>query len=299
MLATHVLLVATLAGAGLVSGSVSSGDYNQSIKHWQTQRIDHLRADDGWLTLVGLPWLKSGSNSVGSAADNDIMLKSAPAHLGVVTWAKDGKVSITLDKRSGALIGGKHEATATLLDDEHDQPTTVSFGTTSFYLITRNGKKGLRVKDSQAKTRTEFAGIDNYPIDPAWRIVAKWTPFNPVHHIKVATRIGTLDDFPVPGEATFERDGKTYTLLPVIEVPGDTELFVMFADRTSGKETYGAGRFLYAAMPKDGKITLDFNKSYNPPCAFTPYATCPLAPPENRLDLKVTAGEKKYSGSED
>ncbi len=99
----------------------------------------------------------------------------------------------------------------------------------------------------------------------------------------------------MPGKAVFTRDGKTYELQPVIEVPGDKELFVIFADRTSGKETYGAARFLYAEMPKDGKIVLDFNKAYNPPCAFTPYATCPLAPPENRLDLAVTAGEKKYA----
>lgn len=299
MLMPHFLLAATLAGVGLVSGSVSSGDYRHSIEHWRAQRVEHLRADDGWLTLVGLPWLKPGANSVGSAADSDIVLKSAPKHLGVVTWAKDGKVTLTLDSHSGALIDGKHATTATMLDDGHDKPTTVSFGTTSFYLITRNGKKGLRVKDTRAKTRVDFAGIDNYPIDPSWRIVAKWTPFDPVHHLKVATRIGTVDDFPVPGKVTFERDGHAYTLLPVIEVPGDTELFVIFADRTSGKQTYGAGRFLYTAMPKDGKVILDFNKAYNPPCAFTPYATCPLAPPENRLDLRVTAGEKQYSGSEE
>lgn len=299
MRTTHLLLAASLAGVVLVSTSASASDYQQSVEHWQAQRVERLRADDGWLTLVGLPWLAPGANSVGSAADNEIVLKHAAKHLGVVTWAEDGEVSLTLDKHSGALIDGKRAARVTMLDDEHDKPTIVSFGTTSFYLITRNGKKGLRVKDTQAKTRTDFVGIDSYPIDPSWRVVATWTPFEPVHHIKVATRIGTLDDFPVPGKATFERDGKTYTLLPVIEVPGDTELFVMFSDRTSGKETYGAGRFLYAAMPKDGKIILDFNKAYNPPCAFTPYATCPLAPPENRIDLKVTAGEKKYSGSEE
>ncbi|MDN5923764.1 MAG: DUF1684 domain-containing protein [Xanthomonadales bacterium] len=305
MLATHILLAATLAGVSSVSAGVpasaasSANEYQQSIEHWHAQRVDRLRAEGGWLSLVGLPWLKPGTNSVGSGTDNDIELKQAAKHLGVVTWHKDGSVDIALDKDSGALINGKHVATAPLLDDGHDQPTVVSFGTTSFYLITRNGKKGLRVKDTQASTRTGFVGIDSYPIDPSWRIVAKWVPFHPVHHVKVATRIGTLAEFPVPGKAVFQRDGKTYEILPVIEVPGDTELFVMFADRTSGKETYGAGRFLYAAMPKDGKIILDFNKAYNPPCAFTPYATCPLAPPENRLDLRVNAGEKKYAGSEE
>ncbi|HET6633068.1 MAG TPA: DUF1684 domain-containing protein [Rhodanobacteraceae bacterium] len=299
MMTTALLLASAIAAAApAATPGETPADYTQTIQQWRADRIVRLKAPDGWLSLVGLDWLKPGANRIGSAEDNDIVLKVGPPHLGTVTLADDGSVAIALDKPGDATIDGKHVAHASLLDDSHDHPTIVAIGSTEFYLIEREGKHGLRIKNPQAPSRTGFTGIDSYPIDPSWRIVAKWVPFDPVHHVQVATRIGTLADFPVPGKAVFERDGHTYTVLPVIEVPGDTELFVMFADRTSGKTTYGAGRFLYAAMPKDGKIVLDFNKAYNPPCAFTPYATCPLPPPENRLGLAVTAGEKTYTHGE-
>jgi uncharacterized protein (DUF1684 family) len=127
-------------------------------------------------------------------------------------------------------------------------------------------------------------------------VQATWVPFTPPHTLDIPTVLGTVDRMPVPGKAVFERDGKRYELLPVVEEEGSDQVWFIFADRTSGKETYGAARFLYADKAKDGKLVIDFNKAYNPPCAFTPYATCPLAPPENRLDLRVTAGEKKYRG---
>ncbi|MEO7148771.1 MAG: DUF1684 domain-containing protein, partial [Rhodanobacteraceae bacterium] len=240
--------------------------------------------------------LERGRNAVGSATDNTIVLAKGPAHLGVIEWNRDGSLHLTVANGSGALIDGVEKTDAALLDDSHDKPTTVSFGTVSFYAIDRDGRKGLRVKDTAAPARQHFLGIDYFLIDPSWRIVAKWVPFNPPHKLETPNVLGQTDTFPVPGKAVFERDGHTYELLPVIEVPGDTQLFLIFADRTSGKETYGAARFLYADIPKDGKIVLDFNQAYNPPCAFTAFATCPLAPPENRLDLRVTAGERKYRG---
>jgi uncharacterized protein len=174
-------------------------------------------------------------------------------------------------------------------------PTTVSFGPANFYVIDRDGRKALRVKDSDAATRKGFLGIDYFPIDPSWHIVATWVPFNPAHKLEIGSVIGTIDKVDVPGKAVFQRDGHTYELLPYQEEPGG-DLFFVIADRTSGKETYGAARFLDAALPKDGKVILDFNEAFSPPCAFTHFATCPLAPPENRLDLRVTAGEKKYRG---
>jgi uncharacterized protein (DUF1684 family) len=150
------------------------------------------------------------------------------------------------------------------------------------------------VRDSQAEARMRFAGIERFPVDPAWRIEADWTPLDPPFQLATTTVIGTIENYPAPGRASFERDGRRFELYPVLEVPGDDRLFLIFADATSGRETYGAARFLYAEMPRDGRIVLDFNKAYNPPCVFTPHATCPLAPPENRLDLRVTAGELKY-----
>ena len=279
----------------------SVAEVTQQVELWKQGRLQRLTAPDGWLSLVGLEWLQPGANRVGSATDNDIVLKVGPAHLGVVTLAADGAVKIVLAKDSGASIDGKPAQEATLVDDiqagEKGHPTTVAFGSANFYVIERDGRKGLRVKDADAATRKHFLGLDYYPIDPSWRIVADWVPFDPPHKLEIGSVLGTIDKVDVPGKAVFKRDGHTFELLPYQEEPGG-ELFFVLADRTSGKETYGAARFLYAALPKDGKVVLNFNQAYNPPCAFTEYATCPLAPPENRLDVAVTAGEKKYRGSE-
>ena len=299
MLKTSFLLVAGLAGVQTMSANVESSppaaEYTHQIETWRTQRVERLKAPGGWLSLIGLPWLKDGRNTIGSDKGNDVVLAKGPAHLGTIVL-KDGKATIELDAKADATIDGRRAKSAELLDDSHDKPTTVAFGSASFYLIDRNGRKGLRVKDTEAKTRKEFLGIDYFPIDPSWRVEATWVPYQPAHTLEIPTVLGTVDKMPVPGKAVFERDGKRYELLPVIEEPGAKELWFIFADRTSAKETYGGGRFLYADMPKDGKLVIDFNKAYNPPCAFTPYATCPMAPPENRLGLPVTAGEKKYRG---
>lgn len=295
MLKLSLLFSVLFAGVGVTSGGLD-GDYSKQIDTWRAQRLQRLQAPNGWLSLIGLPWLKDGSNSVGSARDKDVVLSKGPAHLGTIVL-KDGKATITLDAAANAQIDGKAATSAELLDDSHEKPTTISFGNVSFYLIDRSGRKGLRVKDTEAETRTHFVGLDNFPTDPKWRVEAKWIAFDPPHQLEIPSVIGTVDKMPVPGKAVFERDGHSYELLPVLEEPDAKELWFIIADRTSGKETYGSARFLYAEMPKDGKIVIDFNKAYNPPCAFTPYATCPLAPPENRLALAVTAGEKKYRGS--
>ena len=293
-------VVAVHAENSISPSNTSAAEVTQQVEQWKQGRLQRLTAPDGWLSLVGLEWLHPGANRVGSAADNDIVLKVGPAHLGVVTLAADGAVKIALAKDSGASIDGKPAQEATLVDDiqagENGHPTTVAFGTANFYVIERDGRKGLRVKDADAATRKHFLGLDYYPIDPSWRIVADWVPFDPPHKLEIGSVLGTIDKVDVPGKAVFKRDGHTFELLPYQEEPGG-ELFFVLADRTSGKETYGAARFLYAALPKDGKVILDFNRAYNPPCAFTEYATCPLAPPENRLDVAITAGEKKYRGS--
>ncbi|MBL0164256.1 MAG: DUF1684 domain-containing protein [Xanthomonadales bacterium] len=296
MLMTSLLLAASISGTQLISAG-SDDDYSREIESWRKQRLERLQAPDGWLSLVGLEWLKPGISKIGSASDNDIVIAKAPAHLGRIDWEGD-KVTIKLAADSGATIDGKALASAEMLDDAHAVPTTIAFGSVRFYLIDRaGGKKGLRIKDSEAKTRTGFLGIEHYPVDPGWRVEAKWVAFDPPHTLEIPNVIGTIDKMPVPGKAVFEHDGKTFELLPVLETDDADELFFIIADKTSGKETYGAARFFYSAMPKDGKVVIDFNKAYNPPCAFTSFATCPLAPPENRLGMAVTAGEKKYRGS--
>jgi uncharacterized protein (DUF1684 family) len=302
MLRASLFLAAITLGAAAVHAA-DTDPYTRQIEQWRADRVARLTAPDGWLSLIGLDWLHEGANRIGSAADNDIVLKAGPAHLGTVTLAADGSLSIVLEAAAGATVDGSSVTEAALVDDMHaggNGPTLVRFGSASFHVIDRDGRKALRVKDPEAATRKDFAGIDYFPIDPSWRIDADWVPFVPAHKLEIGSVIGTIDAVDVPGKAVFQRDGHTFELLPYQEEPGG-ELFFVIADRTSGKETYGAARFFYAALPKGGlaqpgKVELDFNKAYNPPCAFTPFATCPLAPPENRLDVAVTAGEKKYRG---
>ena len=285
--------VGQIVFAWAVTDMDTDREYNQEIERWHARRIERLTAPDGWLSLIGLEWLKPGANRIGSAADNDIVLVKAPARLGTIEWS-DNALSIVLDAVDGVTIDGVAQKHAGLVDDSHAQPTTVAFGSVNFIAIDRGGRKGLRVRDSEAVTRAQFAGIERFPVDSAWRVVADWRPLEPPLQLATGTVIGTIENYPAPGKAVFEREGRRFELYPVLELPGDTQLFLIFADATSGKETYGAARFLYADMPRDGKLVLDFNKAYNPPCAFTPFATCPLAPPENRLDVRVAAGELKY-----
>ena len=307
MLKLSLLLAASVAGVQAMSAKVDddagaakpTSAYEAEIGKYRAARVERLKSPTGWLTLIGLHWLKDGKNTVGAAKDNDIVLAAGPSRIGTVTLDR-GKLSFETDTRGGVTnpvtVDGKRVKKTSLNDDASGEPSVVQVGTVTFYVIDRNGKKGLRVKDTNAKTRTGFTQIDYYPIDPSWRIEAKFTPFNPPHTLEIPNVIGQIDKMPVPGKVEFERDGKKYTLLPVLEEPGAKELYYIFADKTSAKETYGGGRFFYSDMPKDGKVTIDFNKAYNPPCAFTPHATCPLAPPENRLAIPVTAGEKKYHG---
>jgi len=297
-LAGVLLGAAVVAGVGVSQAGVADAamSHTQQIEAWRKQRLARLTAPTGWLSLVGLEWLKEGANKIGSAKDNDIVLANAPAHLGTITL-RGGKASIALDPAADATIDGAKKPSADLLDDSVEKPTTVAFGTANFYLVHRGDKFGLRVKDSEAPTRKHFVGIDYFDIDPSWRFEAKWEAYDPPREVEETNIIGQVEKVIVPGAAVFVRDGKTYRVEPVIENPGDTELFLVFADKTSGKETYGAARFVYTEPPKDGKVIIDFNKAYNPPCAFTPFATCPLPTPQNRLQMRVTAGEKKYRGA--
>jgi len=293
-----LLFFAATTFLGVATVQADTADYRHEVEQWRAARVARLTAPSGWLSLIGLAWLKPGDNRIGSAADNDIVVAAMPAHLGVASLRPDGSVHLALTGEGGALVDGKPLREAVMVDDMQageGAPTTVSLGSVSFLLIDREGRKGLRIKDSEAPTRRDFAGIDAFPVDPQWRIEASWVPTTG-ETLQMGTVIGTTETYPVPGRARFSRDGKTFEMLPVIEVPGDAQYFVVFADRTSGHETYGAARFLYIDPPQDGKVVLDFNKAYNPPCAFTAFATCPLAPAQNRLDLRVTAGEKTYRG---
>ena len=282
-----------------LSAMAAADDYRQQIESWRVSRVERLKAPGSWLSLVGLHWIAPGENTLGSAADNRIVLATGPAHLGTVTLAADGTVTLKLQADSGALVDGKPAAATpvVLVDDTHDdvEATNVAVGTLAFHLIDRGGRKGLRASDTEAETRTHFLGLDYFEIDPTWKITARWEAFPAPRTLDMTNVLGVVEHQPVTGRAVFERDGKTYTLTPIKD-GNEPGLFFILSDTTRGKLTYFGARYLKTDAAKDGTVTLDFNKAYNPPCAFTPYATCMLAPPENRLPIAVTAGEKKYRG---
>lgn len=270
--------------------------YEKEIEAWRDSRLERLTSPDGWLTLIGLHFLETGERTIGSADDNAVVLAAGPEHLGAVTLERNGLVKLKVNAGAEVLVDGRSVLSADLAPDTAGNPTQVTSGTMSFYVINRGGKWALRVKDSGSESRRGFAGIDYFPIDPTWRIVARWVPFERPRDVMIKNVLGQESNALVLGKAVFERDGRTLELLPLQKSLGEP-LFFIIADETSGTETYGAARFVYADAPVDGKVVLDFNKAVNPPCAFTPFATCPLPPAENVLPVPVTAGEKDYRGS--
>ena len=269
-----------------------SETYQQTIETWRASRHERLSKPDGWLTLVGLEWLKDGENRVGSAVDNDIQLSGGPAHWGSVFLQGDQLRFVSSDANHVSINGESLEQ-AELLADNKGEATLVAAGTLSFYTIFR-GSYALRVKDSQAKALLGFKGVSNYSIDGSWRINGRFIRAEEGASIEIANVLGQIDESPVFGVFEFEKDGKTHSLLGLGSEESE-RLWFIFADRTSGHGTYGAGRFLYSdGMPQNGRLVVDFNKAYNPPCAFNPYSTCPLPPQRNRMNLLVTAGEKDF-----
>jgi len=262
----------------------SDNKYQQEIQKWRENRRTRLLADDSWLTLVALQWLNDGDNKIQNPpVDGSVMLKN-----GVVTLAPNPKL----------MIDGKPVTQpVVLLDDTNPKgPTIVRSGTTKFNVIKRVDKYGLRVRDTNAEARKNFKGLEYFPVNRKWRIEARFEPFNPPHHVPITNVLGMTSDEVAPGELVFDVDGKEVRMLPILE-QGEKDYFIIFKDATSGNETYAAARYVYAPPPVDGKTVIDFNKSYNPPCTFTPYATCPLPPPQNRLPFRVEAGELKYAGA--
>jgi uncharacterized protein (DUF1684 family) len=269
--------------------------YSAEIETWRARRVARLTAPDGWLSVVGLFWLDEGDNAVGSAPGSRVALPArAPASAGTIRL-ESGRAAFRPASGATILVDGKPPAgtSIALRSDADGTPTMVEAGGVSFYLISRQDRLAVRVKDPESEARRGFRGITAFPIDPSWRIEARVEQGTAPTPIAVPNVLGKETSEPSPGTLVFDRAGKTYRLTPVLE-QGETDWFVIFADATNGRETYGAGRFLYVAPPVDGKTVIDFNKAYNPPCVFTDFATCPLPPPQNRLPIRVEAGEKEY-----
>jgi len=295
------LLVVTL-GNGFFESSLKadeevvvagqSENHRQAIEAWRASRHARLASDSGWLTLVGLEWLKDGENRVGSAADNDIRLSGGPGYWGSVVLQAD-QLSFVSPGNESVTVNGELLSKADLVYDTQGDPTIVASETLSFHVIYRESF-AVRIKDSQAPALLNFKGVENYDIDESWRINGRFVRAEEGTTIEIVNVLGQVSGSPVFGTFEFDMNGKTHSLLG-IGTESSTSLWFIFADRTSGHGTYGAGRFLYSdSMPENGCLIVDFNKAYNPPCAFNPYSTCPLPPQQNRMDLLVTAGEKDF-----
>jgi uncharacterized protein len=264
--------------------------HRAAVEAWRRERYRRLRLDTGWLTLAGLAWLRPGVNRIGSDPDAEAVLPAGPPWAGTVTLTDDGIVA------DGSFAHAESPADGLRLEtDLHGRPTMLELGSLRLCVIERGGRLGLRTWDTDSPARSEFEGIAHWPVDPAWRLTARLET-TPGRTVRVPDVLGTIDDQESPGDLVFEAGGGTHRLQAL--QGGDAgELWLVFGDATNGDETYGGGRFLYAAAPDaDGAVELDFNRAYNPPCVFSPYATCPLPWPENRLPIRIEAGEMTHQG---
>jgi uncharacterized protein len=264
--------------------------YSQSIQKWRRTREAKLRDPDGWLTLVGLFWLHPGANTIGSTQSNDFVLPKGalPPLLGRLTL-DHGRVTFTNLCGASVTVNRKPAPSNVPLSYDEDKPDVVRYGTVSFFVIKRGDKLGVRAKDSQSPTLKNFTGVKDYPVNSAFRFDARFV--SDPQKTKFLNILGETEEDDSPGYVEFQYQGRQYRLRPTTE---DNELFFVFRDPTSKTTTYQPGRFLKTPMPANGRVDLDFNKAYNPPCAFTAYATCPLPPKENVLPFPVEAGELRY-----
>ncbi len=272
------------------AGAAVDPTYQQSFEKWKTELVEDLKKN--WLPLAGLFWLKSGANTFGADPANDIVLPngSAPAGAGSFEF-QGGDVTVKFLPDAHATIAGKPVTTAKLQPDTSGDRTVVELGSLRMHVIMRGQRTGIRVKDLNSPAVRDYRGLVFFPLDPAYRITATWVPSDGKRTVDVPNVLGDVTPTPVAGEVRFKINGQEVRLT---DLGGDPSkgLFFVFSDLTSKTNTYPGGRFLETDAVTNGTVVLDFNRAYNPPCAVTPYATCPLAPKENRLNVAIPAGEK-------
>jgi uncharacterized protein (DUF1684 family) len=281
---------------GAIAATDGSAAYRATVLKWRAQREAHLKADGGWLTVAGLFWLHEGDNHFGTDPLNDIVLPagSAPAQAGTFEF-RGGKTTIHPSTGAPVMIGGKRIDGATLrpdsdpaFDEKLDQAI---LGSLTLYVHSSGQRDAIRLLDTNSPIRKHFTGLRWFPIDPSYRVTGQYVPYDKPKTVQTQNIMGDFESDTIPGYVEFKLKGQDLRL----DIDLDkTEYSITFRDLTSGKETYGAARFLAGDAPKDGRVILDFNEAYNPPCAFNPYTTCPLPTPENRLRIRIAAGEMTY-----
>ena len=286
-----ILVFLTAAGCSQHEKAPDPEAYKKDISHWKTERLENLKSRDGWLNLAGLYFLKEGENSFGADSSNDIIFpEGAPAFAGTII--KSGDV-IRLSPAENANVTIKDKIVDRITDLKTDlsgHPTEMESGSFAWFVIRRGDQYGIRLRNYQHPRLDELSNIPSYPVNLEWRVQASFIPFKHDTIFKIATMIGGTEDYKCPGKLIFKVDTSKVVIYPF---ESGNNFFILFGDGTSAHETYAAGRFLYTKKPdRQNMVIIDFNKAYNPPCAFSPFATCPLPPPENRLKVAIRAGEK-------
>lgn len=267
--------------------------YREELDKWHRQRIEELKAENGWLNLAGLYWLTPGRNTFGSGQDQQVRFPGGtiPLRAGYFELA-DGRVKMVVQDGVSITVNGKPVYEAVVFHTDSVRAPDVRHGDLKWNVIRREDKFGVRLRHLKSPAVHDFSGIDRYATDTSWRITAVLLPSGTAG-VSITNVLGQTSVQVSPGKLSFSIGGKAYTLDALDG--GKDELFIIFGDETNGVETYPSGRYIYVKRPgEDGVTTIDFNKAYNPPCAFTDYATCPLPPRQNILPVPVTAGEKNY-----
>lgn len=263
--------------------------YQDEIQRWRDEMEAGLRSENGWLTLIGLFWLEEGENRFGADSDNAIVLPAGKAPASAGSFAHHhGETTLRVADGAPVRVNGGPVASAPLRPDTSGRPDQVTLGDITMTLIERGGRYAIRARDRRHPARESFAGRSWFPVDESYRVTAQFIPHETPTTLPILTIMGTVEDRHSPGSLVFALGGREHRLVALEE---EDRLFIIFRDQTSGETTYPAGRYLKTAMPQNGRVTLDFNRAYSPPCAFTDFATCPLPPPQNRLPIRVEAGE--------
>lgn len=294
--------IAICIGLALLMGACSRNErpltdreYVHAIDQWHSNRIQNLKKESGWLNLIGLFWLKPGPNLFGSDPSCRVVLPaSKAAPICGTLFLQNGQVYIDVNEDIPVLSDGKRVRRMRAWTDSDSATSHFELGSLRWFIIKRDDRYGVRLRDLESPAVTDFKGVERFPVDVRWRLEARWEAYDPPRTVLVPTILGTTDTSESPGALVFDVDGDTYRLEPIGRST-DESLFVIFGDRTNGRETYGGGRYLYVSQPDSaGRVIVDFNKAYNPPCVFTEFATCPFPPAQNKLQIAITAGEKMY-----
>jgi uncharacterized protein (DUF1684 family) len=295
LISSAILFIIILAASGCSERETEpkgTPEYIAEIEQWHQKRIKRLKDENSWLTLVGLYWLKVGDNNFGSDKNNDIVFpENAPQYIGKFIL-NDSVITLQVNEEVTVINEGRSIKEIKLEHDLSGNPTILDLGSLRWYIIKRGDRYGIRLRDINVPLRNKFYGIERFPANEDWKINASFEVYEPPKVISLPTQIGAVAEEPSPGAVVFKKNGQTYR---IDAVDTGKRLWLIFADETSGKETYGAGRYLYIDKPdSSGKTVVDFNLAYNPPCVFTKFATCSFPPKQNFLKLRITAGEKMW-----